>query len=153
MAETDEGTEEYRKIFFRLQRDEHGYPPDDWETLWAREVEPGLFGIDNVPFYVRGVSWKDVVDVEEQENELHFKSVVRPSGHSVLRIIVYDLPAVEELRESLRGLGCSSEASHIEGFLAVDVPPSVSLDEVRRFLDPGEAAERWEYEEGSLRHA
>ena len=52
MSETS-GDQKYEKIMFRLAKDPDGYPPDDWETLWAYEVEPGLYSIDNVPFFAR----------------------------------------------------------------------------------------------------
>jgi len=74
--------QKYEKVMFRLKKDADGYPPDDWESLWAYEVEPGLYSIDNVPFFTRGVSWGDVLSVEREGDELHFKEVVRPSDHT-----------------------------------------------------------------------
>ena len=151
MGKPDEQDENYVKILFRLERDADGYPPNDWESVWAKVAGSGRYEIDNVPFYVRGVSWKDIVEAEERDEEYFFKRVVRPSGHSVLRIIVFKKDEVPALRERLIELGCSSEASHIEGFLAVDVPPNVPLGRVRQYLDTGEQREWWEYEEASLR--
>ncbi len=49
------------KILFRLQRDEVGYPPTDWESLWATPLGSNQFEIDNVPFYIRGISSGDVI--------------------------------------------------------------------------------------------
>lgn len=143
----------YEKVFFRLHKDEDGYPPDDWETLWAYEVEDGLYSLDNVPFFARDVSWGDVVSVERKGDELHFKDVVIPSDHSVLRVIVFDQSKVSEAHNALQQLNCDTEQSHIPSLLTVDVPPLVDLKKVRAFLDKGEAEGRWEYETASIRHA
>lgn len=143
----------YEKVFFPLHKDADGYPPDDWETLWAYEVGDGLYSLDNVPFFARGVSWGDVVSVEREGDELHFKDVVRPSAHSVLRVIVFDQSKVGEVHEALQQMNCDTEQSHIPSLLTVDVPPSVDLSEVRAFLDKGEAEGRWEYETASIRQA
>jgi hypothetical protein len=137
---------------FRLQKDEDGYPPDEWESLWAYEVGPGLYSIDNVPFFARGVSWGDVVAVERKGDELHFKGVVHPSDHSVLRVIVYDQTKVGEMHDKLKEMNCDTEQSHIPSLLAVDVPPTSDLQEIREFLIDGEADDRWTYEEASIRH-
>ncbi len=142
----------YEKIMFRLQKDADGYPPDDWETLWAYEVEPGLFSLDNVPFFARGVSWGDVVSAERKGKELHFNEVVRPSQHSVLRVIVYDRSKVGEMHQKLKEMGTDTEQSHLPSLLTVDVPPAVDLDSLREFLREGEADDLWTYEEASIRH-
>lgn len=144
--------EQQKRIFFRLQKDETGYPPDDWESLWASEIEMGLYSIDNIPFFVRGISWGDIVSAEPKQGELRFKQLERQSGHSVLRIIVYDVSEVEDLRKDLQHLECDTEKSHVPGLIAVDVPSTVSLDEVIEFLKEGEKQDRWDYEEGSIRH-
>lgn len=143
---------QFRKIMFRLQKDADGYPPDDRETLWAYEVEPGLYSIDNLPFFVRGVSWGDVVSAESVDNELHFKKVVRPSDHSVLRVIVYDSQKVNDMHEALHRMNLGTEQSHLPSLLAVDVPPTVELDKIIAFLEEGEADGRWTYEEASIRN-
>lgn len=145
--------DKYEKVFFQLHKDEDDYPPDDWETLWAYEVEDGLYSLDNVPFFARGVSWGDVVSVALNGDELHFKEVIRPSAHSVLRVIVHNHSDVDEVHESLQRMNCNTEQSHIPSLLAVDVPPSVNLKEVRAFLDNGEEEGRWEYETASIRQA
>ena len=53
------------KIRFELQQGENGYPPDRWETVWANEVQPGVYAIDNIPFFVRGISSEDVVEAKD----------------------------------------------------------------------------------------
>ena len=31
-------TEEMFKVVFKLEKDENGYPPADWEGLWAKKI-------------------------------------------------------------------------------------------------------------------
>ncbi len=57
------------------------------------------------------------------------------------------MPAVREL---FHELGCSTEQSHLHRLIAIDVPPAVSLEEVRQVLDSGKEEERWGYEEACL---
>jgi hypothetical protein len=59
-----------------------------------------------------------------EPRELRFREVVLPSGHSTLRLIIYD----------------EKEVSTISALLAVLKP----------ILDEGEAQERWGYEEACL---
>ena len=53
--------EKHVKICFPLEPDEDGWPPVTAETLWAVELGGGLFRLDNIPFYARGVSDGDTV--------------------------------------------------------------------------------------------
>lgn len=152
--------EDLVKVIFDLERDEDGYPPADYEHLWAKPLGDNLYEVDNTPFFVRGVSTADVVVAEpDADNNLRFKSVKEPSQHTTLRVIVFrevsDARPIEErvrdLRSQLTNLGCSSELSHLPGLIAVDVPPEVPVDLVTDVLAEGEGRDLWEYEEAALR--
>lgn len=138
------------KVVFKLGKDEDDYPPADYESLWAVPVGEGLFQLDNIPFFANEVALGDVVSAVPMGGELRFQEVVRPSGHSTLRLIIYDKEEVPAVRKLLEERGCVSEGSHIPGLISVDVPPSVSLAALRPILDEGEAQERWGYEEACL---
>ncbi|NMO14677.1 DUF4265 domain-containing protein [Pyxidicoccus fallax] len=144
------GTNDRVKVIFKLEKDEDDYPPADYEGLWARPLGAGLFQLDNVPFFARGVAYGDVVSASSVEQELRFQEVVRPSGHSTLRLIVHDEEDVPAVKALLEKLGCSIERSHIPGLISVDVPPQVSMAALKPVLDEGEAQERWGYEEACL---
>lgn len=148
MERTKDGN--WVKVVVRLEKDEDDYPPADYENLWAVPVSEGLFRIDNIPFFARSIALGDVVSAVTEQGLLHFKEVVRPSGHSTLRIIVYDESGVPAVLEHFIRLGCSGEGSHIPGLIALDVPPSVPMDVLRRELDAGQAQQRWDYEEACL---
>jgi hypothetical protein len=40
--------------------------------------------------------------------------------------------------------------SHLPRLIAIDVPPSVSLQELKKVLDAGQEQDRWGYEEACL---
>jgi len=116
------------KIFFELQQDEEGYPPVTCESVWATPVAQGLYRLGNIPFFARGVAYEDVVSaVRMDDGTLGFVEVVRPSGHSTLRVIAYEESDAPVLRHKLEEIGCDTEQSHIPNLFAVDVPSSVSL--------------------------
>jgi hypothetical protein len=150
------------KVWFKVQQDEDGYPPVQVESLWARPFDEGKYVLDNIPFFARGVSWRDMISATQgADGNKWFSGVVNPSGHSTIRIIVFrkaDDPRpleerVAELRGRFTALGCSSELSHITGLFAVDIPPSVPFSQVRPLLDEGQRLDQWDYEEANLRHA
>lgn len=142
--------EEYVKILFELEQDEDGYPPASAETLWAVKVGEGLFQIDSIPFFVLGIAVNDIVSGLPEEGVFRFKEVVRPSGHSTLRVVVYDASDVPAVRELFKQRGCSTEQSHLPRLIAIDVPPTVSLEELKQLLDAGREQNRWGYEEACL---
>jgi hypothetical protein len=147
---TSSSADDRVKVVVKLEKDEDDYPPADYEGLWALPVGEGLFQIDNVPFFARGLAYGDIVSATVEQQELRFQEVVRPSGHSTLRLIIYDEKDIPSVREFLEELGCAIERSHIPGLISVDVPPTVSLSVLRKTLDEGEAQERWGYEEACL---
>ncbi len=139
------------KVSFRLERDKDGYPPADWEDLWAEQLSDTTCRLDNVPFFARGVACGDLVRVERSGNRLNFCEVIGTQGHSTLRVIVFDVKLVPNLRDQVARMGCATELSHIDGLLSIDVPPHVDLQPVVEMLARGEADGTWEYEEAALR--
>lgn len=148
------------KIVFDLERDDDGYPPADFELLWAKPLGEDRYELDNSPFYVRGSSVGDVVlAYADAKGRLRYSRTTQPSLHTTLRVIVFQSSPdprplqerVEELRKRLKGLGCSSELSHLPGLIAVDVPPGASNDALIDLLADGESSGLWEYEEAAWR--
>jgi len=139
------------KILFPLEQTD-GYPPHDVESVWAVPLGGGKYRLDNIPFFVRGVSSEDVVSATERGGALFYAGLSSEGGHSTVRVLIADPDATERVREELRARGCSSEGTGIPGLIAVDVPPAVSYRELRQFLDEGERRGRWEYEEGCIAH-
>ena len=140
------------KIAIKLQRDEDGYPPVDWEDLWAVRVGNGTFQIDNVPFYASGISSGDLVSAALREGKLVFSELVEPKGHSTIRVIVYAENSTQRIRDELKELGCATELSNIDDFFSVDVPPEVNYFRVKSLLAGRADAGDLDYEESALRH-
>jgi hypothetical protein len=138
------------KVVVALEKDEDDYPPADYENLWAVPVGEGLFRIDNIPFFAQSIALGDIVAASPEEGLLRFKGVVQPSGHSTVRLIIYDEPEVPKILEHFNQLGCESERSHIPGLIALDVPTSISWSVIQRELEAGHAQARWDYEEACL---
>lgn len=138
------------KIFFRIEQDDVGYPSVGSESVWATEVAPGEYRIDNVLFFAHGAAFGDVVAVTVDDGVLCYARTLRPSGHSLLRVVLRDDERMTEVRDALRALGCISERFR-SSFAAVDVPPTADLPAVQRYLAEASAAGWLEYEESILR--
>lgn len=137
------------KVNFRVEIDEDSV---ETESLWALPVSGG-YKIDNIPFWARGIACDDVVAATpDDDGILQFAGLIKPSGHSTVRIIFESEADVPVIRESLRRLGCESELDSPR-FLAVDIPPEVPYAEIRAYLDEQESAGILEYEEGCLGQA
>ena len=134
----------HKKLRFAFENAEG---QSETESLWAYELTTG-YEIDNIPFYAKNVAVGDLVSAEQDEQGLlWFSELIRPSGHSTVRIWFARKDDVPIVREQLRQLGCSSELSDLDRLVAVDIPPSVRYEDVKMVLDDGESAGTFEYEE------
>jgi hypothetical protein len=139
------------KVAVTLERDEDGYPPFDSEDLWSTPVGEGRYRIESIPLFARGIAWGDIVTaVSEEEEELLFQEVVEPSGHSTVRLMVAKEEEVPAILEHFERQGCTGENHFTPRLIALDVPPSISLDELKQELDMGYALARWDYEEACI---
>lgn len=129
------GDGEHVRVRFKLSRNEDGSRPAASETLWAISTGvAGHFRIDNIPFFVVGVSVGDVVLAESGERTLEFVSVVEKSGHRSVGLSYRSDEVRSAVRTRLTELGCRVERGDSPKVLAVDVPPPVSLDDVTAYL-------------------
>ena len=118
--------------------------------MWANEQTEG-YEIANIPFYVMELACGDIVSAAvDATGVLRFDRLVRPNGHSTVRLLFARESDVSATRKELVALGCSSELSDTSGLVAVDVPPSVDYEMLRQFFDKGERAGTFEYEEACL---
>jgi Domain of unknown function (DUF4265) len=137
-------------------------PPDDQaqgvsaENLWAVPLGESYFQIDNIPFYVYGISVKDVVLADQIEGRLSFREVMTRGGHSTYRVLVknqsgYEDHGFQRLWTKLSELGCSHEVAE-RRWIAIDVPPDTDICQVYRLLEDGEAQGIWTFEEAHCAH-
>ena len=146
------------KIGFKLERDEDGYPPADWEWMWASRVSNFTFKIDNIPFFAKLIACGDIVAAEQTADGLIFKELIQPSGHSTLRVIIHRGDQndrqlqilVEKIRKILQEMGCSTELSHIPSLIAVDIPSELDYQSIAKFLMEKEDEGILGYEEACL---
>lgn len=137
------------KIIVLLEKEEADYPPYDYEELWATPVGEGLFRIENVPFFARGLARGDLVSAVSEGEVLRFQEVSQASGHSTIRLMVNDSNALPGIIQRFESQGCSSETT-LGRLVALDVPPSVSLEDLRERLEMGFAQSQWDYEEACI---
>ena len=147
---------DYVHVIFPLTQDESGYPSVGSERLWAKRLEDHTYEIDNIPFFVQGISSGDIITAEEKDGALFFEEVKKHSGNSTLRVSIFgddDIKQklVRELRNMLSNLGCETEVSHTPNLLSVEVPITTSLKVVIDYLKKGAEEGKWDYEEATLR--
>lgn len=139
------------KILFDLERVDD-YPPFEVESVWADKIVDGMFRIDNIPFYVRGLALDDVVRAKPtSDGAWQFDSIAKTSGHSTLRVVFFESDIQEAFCKELEALGCQWEGAYEPSLIAVDVPPSSDLSMVLKVLADGCEKELFDYEEGVIR--
>ena len=146
---TGEADKKHVKILVHTKAKD-GYPPEEWEGLWATPIGGGRFKIDNIPFYAKNLSCDDIIEASRKGDEYVFRRVVDPSGNSTIRVVIYDLADESRVRNDLTALGCSAEGSGTPGLIAVNVPKT-SIESVLDFLENAFADEKLDFEEGAMR--
>lgn len=151
---------ENEKVYFNIDPSEwHGRPS---EGLWAEKVEgdDDNYKLLNSPFFVRGVSYLDVVKTVPvwDGGGRQFAGVARSGGHSTYMIISPDEASFRPLWKKLEALRCTYESMKIQlsvgprHLYSVDVPPSSDIYSVYRILELGEKEGVWIFQEGHVGH-
>jgi Domain of unknown function (DUF4265) len=139
------------KVYFKLKTKD-GFPPVEVESVWANENADGTCVLQNVPFYALLVSWGDTVKVKKKQAERWYEKTAKHSGHSTIRVVLFDEKDAEKLRKGIKKLGCTYEGSNLPTYVAIDIPPESKLGPVQKFLAEGEEKGIWEYQESALAH-
>jgi hypothetical protein len=135
-------------IFVRLEKDEIGYPPKNWEQLKAEITETaGVYKIKSIPHYAHGLALDDVVSVKASPEGYYpvVDSVIERSGYSTMRLIISDEEDRDELTRDFTGHGCALEFS---GSLVAIAIPRESLDLVSAYIWAAKDSGRWDAEDG-----
>jgi len=140
------------KVIVLLEQDDEDYPPVDYEELWTIPLGEGLYRVENIPFFARGIARGDIVSAAVDNEDLIFQEVAEQSGHSTIRLIIYNEYAVPAIIERFLNQGCDAETT-FNKLVALDVPPDVSLEAVKAKLDLGYTQGQWDYEEASIYHS
>jgi hypothetical protein len=97
----------------------------------------GSYRIESIPYYVRGISKGDVIDVATQGARRFAKRLVEASGNSTIRIWTDDIDTSEYVMEQLRLRGCEVDNEHEPKLVAVSVPGEVEYSEILRWIAEG----------------
>jgi len=106
--------------------------------------------IDNIPFYAKGVAYKDVMSAKKTDDGLYADELLSASQHSTIRIWFANEKLVALTRQELKAMGCGSEISDSPRLIAVDIPPVIEYGHIKKYLDDGELSGKWDYEEACL---
>jgi len=121
------------------------------ESVWAEKIDDN-YKITNIPFFAYNIAYGDIVSVEEEDGQLYFDELIEPSGHSTIQMIITDKNDVKEIGDQLVDLGCDWEGSHIDRYISIDVPESLSYSPLKKYLESGRSAGKWDYKEACLSH-
>lgn len=121
------------------------------ESAWAVPIGEN-FKLDNILFYTPEYSLGDIVSAENRNGELFVTGLVQESGHSTVRVVLFEKESVAPLREKLKKLGCDTEISDVSGLISVDIPPEVDYSRIKNLLVEGEVSSKWSYEESCIAH-
>ncbi|KIC25474.1 DUF4265 domain-containing protein [Leisingera sp. ANG-S3] len=134
---------------------------DDWhshstESVWLSEVSAGKYRVENIPFFARGLSFRDIVSVREIDGQLVITKRLRSGKGSTYRIIPAKGGSKNVLNQFLTALneaGCAYEHGDF-GFdlYALNVPAGVDVHKVYALLEDGEQSKVWDFEEGDCSH-
>lgn len=122
------------------------------ERMYAIDIGEGRYVLDNSPFHVYGISCGDVFSAVFRDGDLVFASVIARGGHSTYRV---RLPEGKDhchflaYWDELQRLGCTFEGSGLgeKRLYALDIPPSVDVAKVYRYLEEMENEGVWQFEE------
>ncbi|MFD9121913.1 DUF4265 domain-containing protein [Streptomyces bottropensis] len=142
------------RVVFPLEQDE-GWPPVASERLWAIPVGADLVRIDSVPWFVCDLALHDIVRTcTVTRGILEAAGKVSWSGNCTVRIIPYESrnspEGLQSILDLFSGLGVQSEVVGQFGIIALNIPPSVDISEVKGLLVRGFESDWWDYEESCI---
>jgi hypothetical protein len=154
MADGDERS----RVVFDLEP-EDDWPPVEREGLWAEPLGEDEYRLDNVPWFARGVASGDrVLAQPDADGVLKVRERLEWSGRYTIRVIPCGSGTaerqVQEVIDTFSVLGAECEGA-LPSFrvIALDIPPTARLSDIKALLIEGEADGRWGYEEGCVDEA
>jgi hypothetical protein len=144
------------KVCFELEHEDDDWPPVRTESVWARPVGGDEYELENIPWFARGVAIGDRVRAERNaEAVLTVREMIAWSGRYTIRVIPTgegsSREQVEDVVAAFTPLGAECEGG-LPAFklVALDIPPTALLAEIKALLREGEAEGRWGWEEGCI---
>jgi Domain of unknown function (DUF4265) len=131
--------------------DDEQWPPYPAENVEAVLLAHDLAEIRSVPWFVTNLSRGDIVRVDHDGIGYVGRSVVSRGGRSTVHVLATDQGELAPLVEKLTALGAEVAGGLEPPMLVIDVPISVSLDDVLEVLVAAESA-TCAYEVASHQH-
>lgn len=135
-------------LFYREQVS--GYPPEEWESMWAKQISDSVFELDNIPFFALNVSLHDKIVAELINGQFIFENVLECSHNSTFRLFAKEIIEIESICGKLIEIGCEMEKSGIAGLISVNVP-KLSMASFNVIIETYLRAGKVEIEVGVLR--
>jgi len=140
------------KVVFKLDPEEwHGHST---ESVWGavKKSNGNIIDIENSPFFVRGVSYRDSVRVTAKNGSYLFSKMVKKSGYATVRVLIENYREKKRLVTKALGelerLECRYEGGAIgdSQLFSIAVPPSAAAKEVMRIVEGGCVRDLWDAE-------
>lgn len=100
------------------------------ETLWAEVLADNLFRLKNIPMFVDGFAFNDVVRCVNRDGWYHVAELVEDGGHGTIFIRFLASTLEDTIIDFLHSIvtnGCTFEKM-ADLTVAVDVPPSCTAE-------------------------
>jgi hypothetical protein len=144
------------KLCFELEREDDDWPPVRTESVWARPVGDDEYELENIPWFARGFAIGDRVRAErDDEGALTARDKVAWSGRYTIRVIPTGTGSsheqIEDVVAAFEPLGAECEGG-LPAFkiVALDIPPTARLVDIKSLLRNGEVEGRWGWEEACV---
>ena len=138
------------EVYVRLQKDNLGYPPKDWEQLRAEPTDKEeVYKLKSIPFFARGLAYEDEVSVETSKEGYYpvVVSVVKRSGYSTMRLCINEKENKGGISDYFAEHNCLLEFNG--NFAAVAIPEN-AFDEMSEYICDEKDRGRWDAEDGYL---
>lgn len=140
------------QVVFSVDQNEEGYPPVKEESIWCLPKAPGIFKVDNIPFYAANISLEDEVAAETKGGALRFVKLIHRSKNTTIRVFARKGSFEPIVVPSIESFGGVTERMEGSPLVAVSFPPSADLAGALEFLDRESAAGNLAFEESSVRY-
>ena len=137
-------------VYVRLQKDELGYPPRNWEQLKAEQTDkPNVLRLKSIPFYARHLAYDDEIGVTTSTEGFYpvVDSVESRSGYSTVRLRISE----DEDRNKLTEFFTKADTMlEFDGRLVALAIPRNRFEELSEYIFAEKEKGRWDSEDGFL---
>ena len=99
-------------------------------------MRDNIYCVENSPFSLYGISYKDLISAKHQDGELFFDKIQKKSGHSTYRIVIKNTNRIDEILKSLIKSDVTFESSSINCLMYVlDIPRKKDVAEIYSVLE------------------